>query len=459
MTAAREPRAPEPIPILLAEDDPGMRSLLSEILRSAGYEVDVAEDGQEALERLRLTAPRLLITDMKMPRMDGVALLRKARAERPGLPVIVLTAFGTVSGAVEAMRLGAFDYLSKPLPDPERLRQGVARALAEGQSGASSTGRAPVHADPAFAQVLELVSAVAPRDTTVLLTGESGVGKEVIAQAVHEGSPRRDGPFVAINCAALPESLLESELFGHERGAFTGAVSAHPGLFEQASGGTLLLDEVGEMQAALQAKLLRVLESHRVTRLGSTKDRSVDVRVIAATNRDLDAAVSEGLFRQDLLFRLKVFPIHIPPLRERPMDILPLARHFLELLGSSPGRTLPRLGPEAQEALLAHSWPGNVRELMNAVERASILAGGGDILPEHLGISSAPRGAVSPDPGSEAAPGPEAPSRGVLTLREMERLAVMEALEAVGGNRKAAARRLGIALRTLQYKLKEYGIT
>jgi two-component system response regulator FlrC len=303
--------------------------------------------------------------------------------------------------------------------------------------------------DPAFCQVMELVRAVADRDTTVLVTGESGTGKEVVARALHSASPRGSGPYVALNCAAIPESLLESELFGHEKGAFTGATAAHPGMFEQAHGGTLLLDEVGEMAPGLQAKLLRVLETRKVVRLGSTRDREVDVRVIAATNRELEAEVQAGRFRQDLYFRLNVFPIHIPPLRERLADILPLARHFLAILGSSPGRTSPTLSAAAEAALMAYGWPGNVRELQNAVERATILAGGEVLTPKHLGLPGE-LGAGARATGSQ--------TPGGVTLKDLEKRAIIAALEGVDGNRRKAAKQLGIALRTLQYKIKDYDI-
>jgi two-component system response regulator FlrC len=441
--------APEPPPsVLVAEDDPDMRALLERILAEAGWRVTTAPDGEAALARLLAQPPDVLLTDVRMPGIDGIELLARARRAHPGLPVVVLTAFGTVPGAVDAMRLGAFDYLSKPLPDPATLREVMARARAH--RGAPPVHRpepeAPIHADPAFAAVLRLAQAVADRDTTVLLTGESGVGKEVVARYLHQHSGRRSGPFVALNCAAIAETLLEGELFGHERGAFTGAVAAHPGLFERASGGTLLLDEVAEMPPALQAKFLRVLETRRVQRLGGRAETAVDVRVVAATNRDVAAEVAAGRFREDLYFRLAVFPIHVPPLRERPGDILVLAQHFVEILGTSPGRTPPRLSREAEAALLAHAWPGNVRELRNRLERAVILASG-EIGPADLGLST---GAVAGGPAAPAA---------ARTLRDLERLAIEDALRESGGNRKRAAARLGIALRTLQYKLKEFGIT
>ncbi|MFH2006139.1 MAG: sigma-54 dependent transcriptional regulator [bacterium] len=452
------PRGEGPL-ILIAEDDAGMRDLLTQILAEDGYRVVAVEDGQQAVLRLKREEPRALLTDLKMPRMDGMELLRWVVRERPGLPVVVLTAFGSVPGAVEAMRLGAFDFLSKPLPTPGHLRQVMERALASGH-GVGRGEPVPqgiVCEDPAFCRVMELVRAVADRDTTVLVTGESGTGKEVVARALHSASPRGSGPYVALNCAAIPESLLESELFGHDKGAFTGAVSGHPGMFEQAAGGTLLLDEIGEMQPALQAKLLRVLETRRVTRLGGTKEISVDVRVVAATNRELEAEVGSGRFRQDLFFRLNVFPIRIPPLRERAADILPLARHFLAILGASPGRTVPTLAADAEAALQAHPWPGNVRELQNAMERATILAPTGELLPEHLGLSTVGGAVPAGDaPGARSTP-PGADSG--LTLKDLERRAIVEALAVTGGNRRKAAKRLGIALRTLQYKLKEYEIS
>ncbi len=439
--------------VLVVEDDDGMRGLLTQILEEGGLRVLVAADGLSAVSLLQSHAPQAVLTDLKMPHMGGMELLRWILRERPGLPVVVLTAFGTVPGAVDAMRLGAFDFLAKPLPSPDHLRQVMERALAQATHGATPGGGAAqgiISEDPAFAAVLELVSKVAHRDTTVLLTGESGVGKEVVALALHRESARAQGPYVALNCAAIPETLLESELFGHEKGAFTGATAVHKGMFEQAGGGTLLLDELGEMPAALQAKLLRVLEIRKVVRLGSTRERDADVRVIAATNRDLEADVQSGRFRQDLYFRLNVFPIHIPPLRERRGDILPLARHFLSILGSSPARTSPTLSAASEAALLVYGWPGNVRELQNAVERATILADGEVLTPEHLGLPPAS------DVGGVAQ---ATQTTGGLTLKDLEKRAIVAALEEVDGNRRKAAKRLGIALRTLQYKIKDYSIS
>jgi two-component system response regulator AtoC len=427
--------------VLLAEDDEAMRQLFGRILRDEGLEVIDVADGLSAIARLA-DAFDLLVTDLKMPGADGLEVLRNARLRQPQLPVVLITAFGSISGAVEAMRLGAFDYLQKPLPSPQTLRDVARRALAADHGAATSS---PVVAeDPKTLQLLETVGRVAPRDTTVLLLGESGVGKEVIARHVHELSDRREGPFVAVNCAALTETLLESELFGHEKGAFSGAVSQHQGRFEQADGGTLFLDEVGETSPSLQTKLLRVLQERRFERVGGESPLEVDVRVVAATNRDLQTAVADGAFREDLYYRLAVFPITIPPLRERSGDILPLVEHFLALLSRGPDRTPATLDEGARSALEAYGWPGNVRELANVVERATVLAGSDAITAEILALE--PTAAAS------------ATSAGG-TLKDMERRAIEAALQAEDGNRRRAAKRLGIALRTLQYKIKTYGLS
>ena len=431
-----------PAQILVAEDDPGMQQLLQRILVQEGYEVELVGDGLAAMARLGETgrAPfDLVLTDLRMPGADGTQVLQYVQNKLPGLPVVVLTAFGSISGAVDAMRLGAFDYLAKPLPDPQALRDVVRRAL---DTGVAQGGVELVFKDPAMEPVVEQVRKVAPRNTTVLLLGESGTGKEVLARLLHEQSPRAEGPFVAVNCAALTENLLESELFGHEKGAFTGATARHEGRFEQAHQGTLFLDEVGETSAALQAKLLRVLQERTFERVGGEKELVADVRLVAATNRDLERRVEQGRFRQDLYYRLAVFPVLIPPLRQRRRDILPLAEHFLRLLTRGPSRTTPAMDPEARQMLRAHRWPGNVRELQNVIERALILSGGDEITAEHLNLPQGTGGA----------------QQGDGTLKQMERKAIVEALQAEGGNRKRAAKRLGIALRTLQYKIKQYGL-
>ena len=448
--------------ILVVEDEPEMRQVLSDMLVRPGWQVTPAADGVAALECMAASRPDVVLTDLNMPRMDGKELLQRINEQYPGLPVVVLTAYGTVPGAVEALRGGAFDFLSKPPPGPRQLREVIRRALASsGLQGDQRDGALDlIHEDPAMTETLNVARAVAPRPTTVLITGESGVGKEVLARFIHKNSGRPQGTFVALNCAALPEALLESELFGHDRGAFTGAVKSHAGRFEQAHGGTLLLDEVGEMTPALQAKFLRVLETRRVTRLGSARPRAVDVRVLAATNRDLQAEVTEGRFREDLLFRLSVFPIQIPPLRERPADVLPLARHFLALLGGAQGQRPRAFSAEAEQLLGDYLWPGNVRELQNVVERAVILAGSGDIRPTHLHLGpeavSAPSPAAAQDASAPDPPAAAAPR--ATSLKELEERAILEALEATDGNRSQAALRLGIARRTLQYKLKKLGI-
>jgi two-component system response regulator FlrC len=394
-----------------------------------------------------------MLTDLKMPRMDGMTLLRKARAEQPEMEVIVLTAHGTVESAVEAMKLGAFDYLGKPLSGPDELRLVTSRALErrrlrEGQERQEPSGdeaQGLVGQDPAMLAMLAQLKKVAVTDATVLLLGESGTGKEVTAQTVHRESRRGAGPFVAVNCAALSETLLESEMFGHEKGAFTGATAVRRGRFELADGGTLFLDEVAELKPQLQAKLLRVLQEQRFERVGGTRTIDVDVRIVAATNRDLGEEMRAGRFREDLYHRLAVFPIRLPPLRERPGDVLPLAQHLLARIARQLGRPSFQLDQAAEAALVRYPWPGNVRELANVLERAAILADGQAISKDLLVL-----GLPSP-----SAPEPAADDG---TLEELEKQAIRRALAATGGNRKQTAARLGIGLRTLYDKLRAYGI-
>jgi len=403
----------------------------------------------------------VVITDIKMPRLDGMSLLRKLRGEQPEVEVIVLTAHGTVDTAVEAMKLGAFEYLQKPLSGPDELRLVVDRAverrgLRDRRDG-SERAAAPVdgkprlsYGDPAMRPVVEAIEKVARANATVLLLGESGSGKEVAAKAIHDASPRRDKPFMAVNCAALTASLLESELFGHEKGAFTGASERHRGRIELADGGTFFLDEVAELKPELQAKLLRVLQERRFERVGGTRTLEVDVRWIAATNRDLRTMMDSGAFREDLYHRLAVFPIRMPPLRERPADILPMARTLLARITADLGRSSLRLSPEAEKAIAGARWPGNVRELANALERAAILADGDVLGAEHIWLEStpAPRAAEPlPASGGEIKP-----------LAELEREAITRTLESVDGNRRRAAELLGIGERTLYDKLKRFGI-
>jgi two-component system response regulator AtoC len=457
--------------VLVVDDEEDIRTFIAEALEDASdLQVVKAKDGQEAAELCSHQEFHLVITDLSMPRMGGLSLLRKLRAETPETEVIVLTAHGTVGTAVEAMKLGAFDYLQKPLSGPDELRLLVRRALdtralrEESDRHKRSERKAPplVAADPSMLAVAEQIRKVAATNATVLLLGESGTGKEVAARAVHEESPRHAGPFVAVNCAAITETLLESEIFGHEKGAFTGATEARRGRFELADGGTLFLDEVGELAPGLQSKLLRVLEERRFERVGGSRTVSVDVRVVAATNRDLALEMQAGRFRKDLYHRLAVFPIRLPPLRERKRDIIPLAEHLLVRIGEELGRRGLSLSAAAQSALLARDWPGNVRELRNVLERAAILTEGKQLDAEHLGTFAA--GAATPASGAPFAGGSAAtgaagtspPAAG--TLRDAERAAIAAALAATGGHRKQAAERLGIGERTLYDKIKDYGL-
>jgi DNA-binding NtrC family response regulator len=438
--------------ILVVDDEPAFRLFVTTVLRDAGYEVTSAHNGAEALAILGARHFHLVLTDLKMPDVSGIEILEAVRRDSPETPVILITAFGTIESAVEATRKGAADYLLKPLKDPEELRRVVGRALhersledavaAQDGRGASPGEAGIVGQSPALRRVLDLARSVAPSPTTVLITGESGTGKELIARAIHRWSPRAEGPFVAVNCAALPDALLESELFGHERGAFTGAVAQRRGRFELAHGGTLFLDEVGDMSPALQGKLLRVLEAQEFERVGGTRTLRVDVRVIAATNADLGAAAAARRFREDLYYRLSVFPVQLPPLRQRPEDILALAEHFLGRLRRTLRKPVAGFTPEAQARLRGYAWPGNVRELENVVERAVILAQG-----DRIGLAEL---SLLPVPGPPEEEGGE--------LKVLEHAAILQALADTGGNRRLAARRLGIGLRTLQYRLKQYGM-
>jgi two-component system response regulator FlrC len=390
-----------------------------------------------------------------MPGISGLDLLERVKRDDPGTAVIILTAFGTVEGAVEAMRMGAVHYLLKPLANPEELRLSVRRVFAEQRvTDEATTLRQATEAVFPFGEIvagdgkmqaaLELGRSVAPTDATVLITGETGTGKELMARAIHHWSPRAGQSFVAVSCAALAESLLESELFGHEKGAFTGAVVQRRGRFELAHGGTLFLDEVGEMTHALQSKLLRVLQEGTFERVGGTKTVTVDVRVITATNRDLQRLVAERVFREDLYYRLSVFPILLPPLRERPADILPLADHVLRQASRRVGKRIVGFAGEVPALLQGYAWPGNIRELQNVIERAVILCGEERITPAHLHL-----------PLSSPALSPGAPK----TLRELEREAILAALVTHAGNRRKAADQLGVGLRTLYTRLREYGIS
>ena len=435
--------------ILIVDDDPGFRALLEAILKGEGYDVSAVASVGEAIRQGAQRQFHLVVTDLKLPDGDGLGILRRWRENGLSTPFLVITGFGTVPSAVEAMKLGAVDYIGKPLSSPEELRVLVRKAL-EGrqvenerevlrQEAAERFSTGEVVAEhPTMLRVFDLVRKVAATNATVLVTGESGTGKEILARMIHNNSPRADRVFVAINCAALSPTLIESELFGHEKGAFTGASAQHIGRFERAHGGTLFLDEMGELDANLQTKLLRVLQERTFERVGGSRQITVDVRVVAATNRDLKTQVREGRFRQDLYYRISAFPIELPPLRDRGSDIPKLARFFLARAAREMGRNAPALSSEAKARLIGYAWPGNVRELENMMERAAILAGE-VVEPDHLSITD------------------DAPGRPV-TFAAIERKAIEDALADHNGNRTKAARQLGISLRTLQYRLKEYGI-
>ncbi len=431
----------KPLPILVVEDDAALREALQDTLELAGYQVVGAGDGEDALAKLKTTRVGLIISDVQMQPMDGYTLLKKAKQQAPQIPFLLMTAYGELEKAIEAMRCGAAHYLLKPF-EPEALLSEVAKYLLPASEAASTEWIAE---DARTREVMALAQRVAATDATVLLAGESGVGKEVFARFIHQHSTRAKGPFVAINCAAIPEQLLESTLFGHEKGAFTGASQAQAGKFEQADGGTLLLDEISEMPLLLQAKLLRVLQEREVERVGGQRPVKVNIRVLATTNRDMPAEVTAGRFREDLYYRLNVFPLHIPALRERPGDILPLARRLLQRFAQQ--MTRPGLGfsPAAEASLLAHAWEGNVRELENVVQRAAILAPADLIGPEQLMLP----------PAQPLAPAAVMPAAG-LAMDTIERRHILDTLASVGGARRLAAEKLGISERTLRNKLRQY---
>jgi len=443
--------------ILVVDDEANARNALAEILREEDYQVETAADGFKALARAESFAPDLVLSDLKMPGMDGVELLGKLKnTPELDVEVVVMTAFGAVETAVAAMRAGAADYLTKPLNTDEllvvldralercRLRQ-EATQLREQLKNRYSFSNI-IGAAPEMQQLFKSIAQIAPSRATVLLTGESGTGKELVAAAIHHSSNRADRPFIKLHCAALAESLLESELFGHERGAFTGADRRREGRFERADGGTLFLDEIGEISAATQVKLLRVLQEREFERVGGNQTLKVDVRVIAATNRDLKEMVEKGQFREDLFYRLNVINVHLPPLRQRTSDIPALALHFAKRYSQDNGKSVTKLSDRALSLLAGHSWHGNVRELENVIERAVVLAEGDTIEMSHL----PPELAAEPQPGTV----PLIPG---ATMAELERHAILTTLEACGGSTSKAADMLGISVRKIQYKLQEYG--
>ena len=443
--------------ILVADDEKNIREGLREALMLDGYEVFLAADGKEALEALERGEIDLIVTDLKMPRLSGEELLRKVSAQYPTIPVIILTGHGTIESAVQAMHDGAYDFLTKPV-NLDRLSLLVKRALGNRELALQNRALQEelerrsqfsniIGRSAEMRQVFELVRQVAPARTSVLITGESGVGKEMIAESLHYNSPRRDKPFIKLHCAALTETLLESELFGHEKGAFTGAIARKRGRFELAHLGTLFLDEIGEINQTVQIKLLRVLETKSFERVGGEETVEVDVRLIAATNRDLTQAIAKGSFREDLYYRLNVVNIHIPPLRERKDDIPLLMAAFLREFSRENGRTIEGIDPKARRALTNYSWPGNVRQLRNSIESAVVLCKGNVITPEDL------------PPGIRGEQGGEAVRLSVgSTLAEAEKEIIRSTLAREGGNKSRAAEVLGIGRKTLHRKLQEYGI-
>jgi DNA-binding NtrC family response regulator len=451
----REPRKGR---ILVVDDEVNARNALAELLRDEGYEVETAADAFKALGKYAELAPQVVLTDLKMPGMDGIELVRRIRAMPDPAAVVVMTAFGAVQSAVDAMRAGAAEYLTKPLNFDEllivldRVLEHHRLAVEARQLRARLDDRFSRHniigSAPPMKWVFEVIDQVAPSRATVLITGESGTGKELVAAAIHQRSPRAAGPFIKVHCAALAESLLESELFGHERGAFTGAVARRDGRFSLAHGGTLFLDEIGEISAAIQVKLLRFLQEHEFERVGGDRPIEVDVRVIAATNRDLAQMVKDGRFREDLYYRLNVVALEMPPLRDRKSDIPALAQFFFDRFARENGKQIEGFAAEALELLVGHDWPGNVRELENAIERAVVMAHGPMIEARHLPATITPHAMTSTGDGVPTIPG--------SSLEDIERFAILKTLESTGGSTSKAADILGISVRKIQYKLHEY---
>ncbi len=436
--------------VLIVDDEASIRKVLATLLRRAGHDVVTAEDGAAALALLPGDVD-LVITDLRMPGVDGMALLAHCRTHHPDLPVILITAHGTVGSAVEAIKAGAQDYITKPF-DAHELRQVTERVLASADARRGRWRGSIIGETPAMRDIFALIGKVARSPSTVLITGESGTGKEVVARAVHAQSDRSAQPFLQVNCGAIPESLFESELFGHERGAFTGAVTTRPGRFELANGGTLFLDEIGELPLSCQVGLLRVLQDGRFERVGGVRTLRADVRLCAATNRDLSAEVAAGRFREDLFYRLNVIPIHLPPLRERPDDIPLLVDHFIARFNRRLGRSVRGVASEALETMLSYGWPGNIRELENLTERAVVLADADVLtLDDLFGLGDA---AVPPPPSDEL--GLKEYVR--ITTERLERARIRRVLGEEGGNVTRAARKLSISRKSLQTKMKAYGL-
>lgn len=447
--------------VLVVDDDPAHRTMLRTLLTGWGYTIFEADDGSKAIERVHEQAFDLILMDVRMVKVSGLEALGEIKAFNPAIPVIIMTAYSSVETAVEALKSGAYDYLTKPL-DFDELRLAMQRAMDHRQLreenlllrqslGNHFDRQNIIGRSPAMVRLLETVAQVAPSEATVLITGESGTGKEMIAGAIHFNSPRKDGPFVKLNCAAITETLLESELFGHEKGAFTGAYRRKEGRFRQAHGGSIFLDEISEMSLAMQVKLLRVLQEREITRVGGEEVIKVDVRLIAATNKDLLREIEAGRFREDLFYRLNVVTLHMPPIRERREDIPLLAKHFLEVFSQKNRKQIKGFTPQAMDRLLRYEWPGNVRELMNAVERAVVLSNS-----EYLDEEALPL--ILTETGEEGEKGSRELIAGDLPLEEVEKATILKTLEMAGGNKSETARRLGITRRTLHKKLKKYGV-
>jgi len=437
--------------LLLVDDDPSFRQALGAELGRLKFDVALAASGEEALATIARSEPEVVLLDFRLPGLGGLDVLKQIRERHPAVDVIVLTGHGSIDTAIESIRTGAFDYVAKPCPLDElevRIQRALERQALRRRTTLLERGLTPpdlgssfIGTSPAFRRVLDVVDRVAPTDSTVLITGETGSGKEMAAKLIHARSSRRQRPFITVDCAALQDTLLQNELFGHERGAFTGADRAKAGLFEVANGGTVFLDEIGEINPATQMKLLRVLDSSTFRRIGATTEIHVDVRVLAATNRDLDALVAQGAFRADLYFRLRTIELRLPPLRERPADIDVLADHFVERMNERLGCG-KHLSPAAREALRAHEWPGNVRELRHAIEAAMIVCEGAEIGAPHLVLRPPAAGSAGPTE--------------LVTLEEMERAHIARALKATDGRRSQTARLLGISERNLYRKLRDY---
>ena len=445
--------------ILVVDDDLAHRTMLRTLLASWGYEVSEADDGRAAIEAVHGQPFDLVLMDIRMIHVSGIEALEEIKAFNPAIPVILMTAYASVETAVEALKKGAYDYLTKPL-DFDELKLAIGRAMEHSHLkeenrllreslGLKFDHRNLIGRSAVMTRLLETVAQVAPSEATVLITGESGTGKEVIAGAIHYNSPRREGPFIKINCAAIPETLLESELFGHEKGSFTGADRRREGKFRQADGGSIFLDEVSEMSLAMQVRLLRVLQEREITRVGGEEVIRVNVRVITATNRDLPAAIEAGRFRKDLFYRLNVVTLHVPPLRERKDDIPPLAEHFLKMFAEKNRKRVRGFTPQAMDRLLRYDWPGNVRELMNTVERGVVLTRS-----EYIDEGELTPVLLKQHEEETVLPG-EVPT---ASLEALEKATILKTLEQTGGNKSEAARRLGITRRTLHQKLKKYGM-